>query len=182
MHASTPAFAPSPRLRVEQGLDAYLRANGFTTAGYAEPSVELSAGPFTFRVPNPPARQRAIAQHDVHHVLTGYGTDLVGEAEVGAWELRAGCTTPFLYFINLTAALMGLLLAPRRVARAWWRGRGQSTLYRAGLGAGEVAGLSIGALRSRLGIPPGGVADLPPARHAKAPRDVGGAEPRPHCA
>ncbi|HEU4538153.1 MAG TPA: hypothetical protein VFS00_28725, partial [Polyangiaceae bacterium] len=65
MNASPRAYAPSPRLRVEQGLDAYLRTNGFTTAGYAEPTAELSAGPFTFRVPNPPARQRAIAQHDV---------------------------------------------------------------------------------------------------------------------
>lgn len=170
MTASPRVYALPPSLRVEQGLDAYLRANGFTVAGYAEPTAELSAGPFTFRVPNPPARQRAIAQHDVHHVLTGYGTDLVGEAEVGAWELGAGCTTAFLYFINLTAALIGGLLAPRRVARAWLGARGQSTLYRAGLAASEVSGLTIGELRGRLGIPDKGVADRPAALHAKAPR------------
>jgi hypothetical protein len=177
MHAPPRSFAPSPLLRVEQGLDAYLRSNGFTTAGYDALTAEISLGPLTVTVPNPPARRRAIAQHDVHHVLTGYGTDLVGEAEVGAWELGAGCTTPFLYFINLTAAVIGALLAPRRVARAWLRGRGQSTLYRAGLGADEVRGLSIGELRARLGVPAAGLADRPPARHAKAPRASLGAEP-----
>ncbi len=25
--------------------------------------------------------------NDLHHVATGYGTDVLGEAEIGAWEL-----------------------------------------------------------------------------------------------
>ena len=29
--------------------------------------------------------------HDLHHVATGYGTGLIGEAEISAYELRAGC-------------------------------------------------------------------------------------------
>ena len=114
---------------MQQGLDRYLAENGFTIDDYGAPSVTISVGPIVLRLPNSPARQRAIPLHDLHHVLTGYGTDLVGEAEIGAWELRAGCNTPFLFMINLTAVAIGLVLAPRRVWRAWRAARTARSLY-----------------------------------------------------
>jgi hypothetical protein len=33
----------------------------------------------------------ALPPHDLHHVATGFDTTLVGEAEIGAWELASGC-------------------------------------------------------------------------------------------
>ena len=32
----------------------------------------------------------ALLLHDVHHVVTGYGTALPGELELAAWELASG--------------------------------------------------------------------------------------------
>ena len=47
-------------------------------------------GPIPVWVPNTEGRRRILLARDLHHVLTGYGTDLVGEGEVGAWELGSG--------------------------------------------------------------------------------------------
>jgi hypothetical protein len=75
------------------------------------------------------------------------------------WELRAECTTPFLWFINLGAALMGLAVAPRRTVRAFRAGRGRTTLYRLSLSEAEVMRMSVGELRRRLSIPEVGLID-----------------------
>jgi hypothetical protein len=52
--------------------------------------VRADIGPIPFAFPNSEGRRRVLLAHDLHHVLTGYGTDLVGEGEVGAWELGSG--------------------------------------------------------------------------------------------
>ena len=52
--------------------------------------VKVTFWSITFPLPNPPSRQIAVRLHDLHHVVTGYGTDPVGEAEISAWELRRG--------------------------------------------------------------------------------------------
>src|SRR5688500_9797161 len=114
---------------VREGRDAYLDDNGFSMDGYTAPTFTLPilGRPMTF--PNPPTRQRAIARHDLHHALTGYGTDYAGEAEIGLWELRAGCNTLFLWLINLAAVALGLFIAPRRLLRAWRDAAGARSLY-----------------------------------------------------
>ena len=48
--------------------------------------------------PNTDSRKRAVPLHDLHHILTGYKTDWMGEAEIGAWELRAGCNSFITFF------------------------------------------------------------------------------------
>ncbi len=141
---------------IAAAVERYMSENGFTREEYAASSVPVKVGPVAFRLPNGPARQRAIAQHDVHHVLTGYHTDLTGEAEIGAFELRGGCTSFFLWMINLAAFVVGLFIAPRRVLGAYRRARGASTLYALGLGAAEVSPLDVEVLRERAGIPRGG--------------------------
>ena len=68
--------------------------------------------------------------HDLHHVVTGYQTDLRGEAEIGAWELASGCLRwPAATILNLFALAMGLVIAPHRMARAWSLGRHTQNLY-----------------------------------------------------
>lgn len=137
--------------------DGYLADNGFSTAGYSEPTFTL---PFLGRqivLPNPPARQAAIARHDLHHILVGYGTDYAGEAEIGAWELRCGCPTAFLVFINTMAVIAGLFVAPRRVWRAWRLARRARTLYRDGIDYAEALTMRVVDLRRRLGLPDHGL-------------------------
>jgi hypothetical protein len=152
-------------LTVRAARDQYLADNGFTTAGYTAPTFTLPVLGFNVHLPNPPARQAAIASHDLHHVLLGFGTDYAGEAEIGVWELRAGCNTLFLKFINTIALLMGALIAPRRVWHAWRRARGSRTLYVAGLDYATVLDMRVLDLRRRLGIPDEGlVAPAPVAR------------------
>ena len=141
---------------VAVAVERYMQDNGFSREEYTAKSVPVKVGPLTIRLPNGPARQRAIAQHDVHHVLTGYHTDLTGEAEIGAFELRGGCTSFFLWMINLAAVVAGLFIAPRRVFRAFRRAKGAKTLYALNLGAGEVAPLELEALRARASVPRGG--------------------------
>src|SRR5262245_57565268 len=52
--------------------------------------VWIKIGPIPFAYPNTAGRKRLVQAHDLHHLLTGYGTDLLGEAELGAWELGTG--------------------------------------------------------------------------------------------
>ena len=151
-------------MTIATAVEHYMQTNGFTREEYTAKSVPVKVGPFIFRLPNGPARQRAIAQHDVHHVLTGYATDLAGEAEIGAFELRAGCTSFFLYMINIAAVVAGLFIAPRKVLRAWRRARGARTLYALGLGSGDVERLEVEALRELAGVPRDGYA----ARHVRS--------------
>jgi len=155
---------------VLEGRDRYLAANGFTVDGYTAPTFELNFLGRKVAFKNPPARQRAVPLHDLHHVVTGYGTDFTGEAEIGAWELRAGCNTLFLYYINGMAALVGLLIAPLRTLRAFRRARSQRSLYVDDLTYERALAMSVGELRARLGIPEGGQADRPAGIHRDAPR------------
>lgn len=152
------AYAASPGATVKEAVERYMTVNGFSRDEYTAKSVPVKVGPITFKLPNGAARQKAIAQHDVHHVLTGYLTDLAGEAEIGAYELRGGCTNAFLWFINLAAVMAGLFVAPRRVVRAFRAAKGAHTLYRLDLGAGEVEPLTVAELRARAGIPARGYA------------------------
>ncbi len=152
-HASLPAT------KVRDALDTYLVANNFTLAAYDAPRFELPFLGRTLSFPNTPQRKWAIPLHDLHHVATGYGTDIVGEAEIGAWELGAGCRTSVVYALNIAVVTFGLVLAPIRVLRAFRRGLRGRTLYRLGLKQEACLTLDVSALRARLGIPAEGWVD-----------------------
>ena len=156
---------------VTQGLQRYLDENGFSVSGYTEPTVELSAGPLRIKIPNGPARQRAIPLHDLHHVATGYGTDLAGEAEIGIWELRAGCNNAFLKLINSAAVMGGLLIAPRRVWRAFRAARGARSLYLCDVTLAQLHAIKVSELRAMVRVPATGVAVAAERHlHAEAPK------------
>lgn len=149
--------APLEALSTRQALDEFLDTNGFTTDGYDAPTVDIPIGPIVIPLPNTDGRKAVARFHDLHHVATGYGTDLVGEGEIGAWELRAGCTNFASWFYNSMAAAFGFLLNPRRVVRAFRAAKGQQTLYRLGLPYEEVLAMPIEEVRERLGLPAGGI-------------------------
>lgn len=98
--------------------------------GYNANRVRVKAGPFTVSIPNTDARKKAVRFHDLHHILTGYGTDWNGEAEIAAWEIASGCKTMWAaWALNLTAMAMKLPWSPKRIFRAFVRGRGSKNLY-----------------------------------------------------
>jgi hypothetical protein len=85
-------------------------------------------------------------------VLTGFGTDWIGEAEIGAWELRAGCNSFITYFLNGPGVIIGLFISPGRVWRALRAARGQRTLYRDPTPYERLLRMTVGELRARIAI------------------------------
>jgi len=87
----------------------------------------------------------------------GYGTDWQGEAEVATWELRAGCRTFDVYCLDIAGMIIGLFMSPARLWHAFVAAKGQSTLYRDPVLCESAMQMTVGEVRARLGIPPGGL-------------------------
>ncbi|WP_437755933.1 hypothetical protein [Sorangium sp. So ce1389] len=109
----------------------YFDVNRFgADGGYGDAWVDFKLGPLPVPFPNTRARVRAVGYHDLHHVLTGYDTSTIGEFEISAWELGAGCKDfAAAWQLNLGGLFAGLLSAPRRTVRAFLRGRRSESLY-----------------------------------------------------
>jgi hypothetical protein len=106
----------------------------------------------TLRIPNTEGRKRAVRIHDLHHVVTGYQTDLRGEAEIGAWELASGCLqSRAATVLNFFALAIGVAMAPRRMFRAWARGRHTRNLYDES-GVEHLLPRTVDEVRSSLGL------------------------------
>jgi len=131
----------------------YFESNGFPLdGGYQAKWVDFELGPIPMPFPNSDARRRAVKVHDLHHVLTGYQTDIYGEGEISAWELAAGCGDMVAaYGLNLGGMAMGMLIAPRRTWRAWVRGRQSGMLYRTRIDD-ELLQRKLGDVRRELGL------------------------------
>ncbi len=171
VNAPEPRTAPlRPTLGIRAARDAYLAENGFSTDEYTKDFVSLMAFGMTFPLPNGANRKWAIPLHDLHHVATGYGSDVVGEAEIGAWELGAGCRRPVTYVLNAFAMTIGLCFAPARVVEAFRAGSRSRSLYRHPFDFEARADEPLGALRAHLGIPVEGLATWPRRLHDGAPR------------
>lgn len=147
----------------------YFEDNGFgQDGGYGKRWVALKLGPLPFAIPNTQARVRAVRYHDLHHVLTGYGTDWTGESEISAWELASGCRDMWAaWVLNLSAMGIGLLLdlfrGRARTRRAFVRGRHSRNLYDRDYGDALLS-QPLGALRAEL--------DLDRAEPAPTPEDL----------
>lgn len=168
---SATATTVPPDWSVQRGRDAYLSENGFSVAEYDAPWTKVAVLGLRFAVPNGPRHRAAIMRHDLHHVATGYGTDLVGEAEVSAWELRRGLAGLGLYVGSLVLgiAAVGMVIAPRRTLRAWRASGSATSLFADPAPYDELLALSVGALRARLAVPEQGVAETPRRLHSDAP-------------
>jgi hypothetical protein len=136
---------------VRQARAEYFRANSFgEEGGYNARWVKIKLGAVRIWFPNTDARRRAVRLHDLHHLATGYQTSLVGEAEIGAWELAGGCGHYIAACVlNIAAVLLGLPVAPGCLWRAFLRGRHSETLYRLGF-EDRFLGETVGELRRRL--------------------------------
>lgn len=113
------SLAYSDKLLMEGARNHYLAAKGFSVRVYDDSTFTIGITGLSFKFPNTRGRTRAIRHHDLHHILTGFGTDWIGEAEIGAWELRAGCNSFSTYYLNGWIVTIGLLISPRRVSQAF---------------------------------------------------------------
>jgi hypothetical protein len=140
-------------LTLRQAREQYFEENGFGQGGnYDERWVRLDVGPIPVWFPNSAERVRALRFHDLHHVLTGYHTDFPGECEISAWEIAGGCTDHWAaWVLNLAGMGAGLCFMPRRVARAFQRGRHSNNLYRTEYGD-ALLGKTVEEMRRAQGL------------------------------
>lgn len=131
----------------------YFEENGFgADGGYGAAWVDFKLGPLPMPFPNTASRVRAVGFHDLHHVLTGYRTDTLGELEISAWELGAGCRGyGAAWVLNLGGMLTGAVVIPSRVFRAFVRGRHADSLYQFESDA-QVLDEAVPTMRTRLGL------------------------------
>lgn len=137
---------------VRAGRDRYLAENSLSPESYTAPGFPIYVWKWTVRLPNP----GLLRWHDLHHVVTGYGTGLIGEAEVSAYELRAGCRSAMVLMLCAGAIMFGMFVSPRRIYRAWKRAKGTRTLYHTDIPYDELLLMSVSDLRKHLEMPPEG--------------------------
>lgn len=140
-------------LTIGEARERYFAQNGLGAGGYAERWVVLrAAGRPIGAFPNTAARVRSVRLHDVHHVLAGYDTSWLGEAEIGAWELASGCADhAAAWLLNTLAVLIGGWRSPRAVLRAASRGRRSRNLYHAEWDE-ALLDRRVGKVRAELGL------------------------------
>ena len=143
-------------MRFEEGLSLrearqrFFAETGYSEAQHKDRKVHLNFYGLRFWIPNTRSRQRAVPIHDLHHILTGYRTDWQGEAEISAWELATGCRGYLAaWVLDGLGLLMGLVIAPRRTLRAFFRGLASSNLYGRQI-TDSLLDERIGVLRKRL--------------------------------
>jgi hypothetical protein len=133
---------------VRVGRDRYLAENSLSLDSYTAPGLPIYVGKWIVRVPNP----GFLPWHDIHHVVTGYGTGLRGEAEISAYVLRGGCRSILIFILCIGAILFGSFVAPARIWRAWKRAKGSRTLYYTTIPYDVLLEMDLGDLRHNLGI------------------------------
>lgn len=119
-----------PELTLRDARTLYFELNAFGDGGYNDNWVKSYIGPLPFYFPNTKARAEVVRYHDLHHILTGYETDWSGETQISAWEIATGCTRNYAaWILNLLGFAMGLGFNPKRVYKAFLRGRRSFNLY-----------------------------------------------------
>jgi len=129
----------------------FKRSNLGADGGYSSKWVRVEA-PIPLGFPNWQGRVAAARQHDLHHIALDYKTDWPGEVEIAAWEIASSCRGYFAaWLLDLGGMNVGMLIAPRRMFRAFVRGRRAKTnLYKEPIAESQLSRVTVGALRDRL--------------------------------
>jgi hypothetical protein len=157
-------------LSVQAARDLYLAENGFTVAEYSARWTSATFLGIPLLVLNTKTHAWGIMLHDLHHLATGYGTDLRGEGEISVWEARGKLASLGLYTgsIVLTGVTFGWLLSPSRM-KAASRAPQKRNLFDRSLHYDSLLAMTVGELRGLLGIPEAGVFRGTRELHARAP-------------
>jgi len=146
-------FLADPELTLKEARELYFQLNGFgDDGGYEGEWVDFKFGPIPFPFPNYAGHVRSVRLHDLHHALTGYGTDTLGELEMSAWEIGSGCADHHVAWVyNVMGLAAGTLLIPRWTWRAFFHGRQCGNLYRERFDE-KLLSRKVGEVRAALGI------------------------------
>jgi ubiquinone biosynthesis protein Coq4 len=71
--------------------------------------------------------QTTFFKHDIHHMVTGFGTDLIGELKLLCWEVGAG--TPSYYAEKYIKFPLVFLFRPLVSMKAYKLGKTQHSLF-----------------------------------------------------
>jgi hypothetical protein len=117
---------------------------------YADDWFRFYVGHRSIKVIKLTSMMDSVAIHDTHHLLTGYGTDVRGEAEITAWELASGgCGRHWAMWLDRLVAVPTLVVFyPRAAWAAAKRGWRESNLY--GADFERVLGEDLDAVRDRV--------------------------------
>ena len=119
--------------------------------GYGARWVRVETKPFPVYFPNTAGRVEAAKLHDLHHIAMEYKTDWPGEAEIAAWEIASGCGRHgWAWLLNLGAFTVGMFFFPRRLYRAFLRGRHSTNLYHDGFPESQLSEKTVEWLREHL--------------------------------
>ncbi len=118
-------------MTVKEALIGFYKFNRLNlTQDFESHCVRVYIGCLLAPVPNIDARKKYLKFHDLHHIMSGYGIDRIGESEISAWELGSrSCRKPLISVMNLFALLTGYILSPSKVTSAFYRGCRSKNLY-----------------------------------------------------
>lgn len=140
-------------MRIGDALTRHYLAHGLPPDGGAsDPWFRVRIGPVTLRLPNPPARRRAVLFHDVNHIVTGYNTTFgEGEMTIAGFEVGAGCGRfGIAWYINLSMLALGVLTSPRAAFAAFVRGRRSASIYHGHRDPAALAAMTVAEVRTLL--------------------------------
>ena len=141
-------------MTLEEARSLFFARSGLgTDGGYNARWVRIEMKPFPVYFPNTASRVKSAKLHDLHHLALEYKTNWPGEVEIAGWEIASGCGRhPWAWLLNLGAFAVGIVLFPRRLYRAFVRGRHSANLYCEGFPETDLRNKTVGWLRSRLGV------------------------------
>lgn len=117
---------------------------------------------FKIYIPNWDNRRKAVLRHDIHHLLTGYKSELLGEFEIAAWEIASGCMNHFAaYLLNSGGLVAGILIYPKSTFKAFIIGCRTSNLYQQSITVTKLKQSTIEELKTLIGLDPLPSASLP---------------------
>jgi hypothetical protein len=152
LEAATNSYPETMTLAEARSL-FFARTGLGADGGYGARWVRIEMKPFPVYFPNSASRVRSAKLHDLHHLALEYKTDWPGEVEIAGWEMASGCGRhPWAWLLNLGAFAVGIVLFPKRLYRAFVRGRHAANLYREGFPEMELGNKTVGWLRRRLRI------------------------------
>jgi hypothetical protein len=106
-------------MKIDSALKRYMEGKGLH-----EESIMLFGKP-QFLLPT--FFRQLFFKHDIHHMVTGFGTDLLGELKLLCWEVGAG--TPWYYAEKYIKFPLVFLFRPFIATQSYKLGKTQHSLY-----------------------------------------------------
>ena len=148
------SIAPDARLIRDALAQHYVMHGLPPDGGASNPWFDVHIGTFKIRLPNPPARRRAVLMHDINHIVTGYNTTFSeGEMSIAAFEVGAGCgRLAIVWFINLSLLALAVFVHPRVAFAGFVRGRRTASIYSSDRDATTLGAMSVEGVRALLRV------------------------------